>query len=231
MTRYVFASRTAWPIDEFLRRRDRLPGEWITMTGKSDLNEDFLRAFAPRYLFFPHWSFIVSKPILASHECVCFHMTDVPYGRGGSPLQNLISRGVKQTKLSALRMTEKLDAGPVYAKRPLELHGSAEEIFRRAAVGTLDIIEWMVANEPSPVAQSGEPTVFQRRSPEQSAIPTNGNAEALYDHIRMLDAEGYPRAFAEHGEWRMEFTEASIDGNEVAAKVKFTTTPRKAQAE
>ncbi len=25
-------------------------------------------------------------------ECVCFHMTDVPYGRGGSPLQNLIIR-------------------------------------------------------------------------------------------------------------------------------------------
>jgi methionyl-tRNA formyltransferase len=227
MTRYVLASRTSWPIDEFLRRRSRLPGEWTTVSGKSDLNEDFLRAFAPRYVFFPHWSFIVPKTILDSHECVCFHMTDLPFGRGGSPLQNLIGSGVKQTKLSALRMTEQLDAGPVYAKRPLELHGSAEEIFRRTAIIILDIIEWMIANEPSPVAQSGTPTVFQRREPGQSAIPTSGTAEALYDHIRMLDAEGYPRAFADLGEWRMEFTEASIDGNEVAAKVKFTTAQRK----
>jgi methionyl-tRNA formyltransferase len=228
MTRYVFASRTAWSIDEFLRRRNRLPGEWITVSDKSDLNEESLRLFAPRYVFFPHWSFIVPKSILDSQECVCFHMTDVPYGRGGSPLQNLISRGVKQTKLSALRMTEQLDAGPVYDKRPLELHGRAEEIFRRAAVAILDIIEWIIANEPSPVAQSGEPTVFSRRKPEQSAIPTSGTAESLYDHIRMLDAEGYPLAFANLGEWRMEFTDASIDGNEVAAKVKFTTAPRKA---
>jgi methionyl-tRNA formyltransferase len=228
MIRYIFASRTPWPIEEFLRRRGGLSGEWVTVSDKSDLNEDFLRVFAPRYLFFAHWSSIVPKSILDSHECVCFHMTDVPYGRGGSPLQNLISRGVKQTRLSALRMIEQLDAGPVYAKRPLELHGSAEEIFRRAAVATLDIIEWIIANEPSPVAQSGDPTVFPRRKREQSAIPTSGTAEALYDHIRMLDAEGYPNAFADLGEWRMEFTNASIEGDEVAAKVKFTAAPRKA---
>src|SRR4051812_7642954 len=87
MMRYVFASRTAWPIEEFLRRRARLPGEWVTVADRSDLNASFLEAFAPRYIFFPHWSFVVPKAVLEAHECVCFHMTDVPFGRGGSPLQ------------------------------------------------------------------------------------------------------------------------------------------------
>ncbi|QOZ52008.1 methionyl-tRNA formyltransferase [Bradyrhizobium sp. CCBAU 53338] len=222
MTRYVFASRTGWPIDEFLRRRNNLPGEWITVTSKSDLTPELLRPLAPRYVFFPHWSSIVPKSILDAYECVCFHMTDVPFGRGGSPLQNLIGRGIRETKLSALRMTEQLDAGPVYIKRPLELSGSAEDIFRRAASTTLDIVEWMVATEPSPTAQTGEPTVFVRRKPEQSEIPGSGTAESLYDHIRMLDAAGYPHAFVDHGGWHMEFTGASLDGSVVSAKVEFS---------
>jgi len=37
-------------------------------------------------------------------------MTDVPYGRGGSPLQNLIVRGHTETKLTALRCVRDLDA-------------------------------------------------------------------------------------------------------------------------
>ena len=227
MTRYIFASRTVWPLEEFLRRREKLPGEWIAVTDKSDLSPGFLKEFAPRYVFFPHWSFIVPKLVLESHECVCFHMTDVPFGRGGSPLQNLVSLGFKETKLSALRMTEQLDAGPVYEKRPLDLSGSADEIFRRAASVALDIVEWMVANEPTPIEQSGEPTVFPRRKPAQSEIPASGTKELLYDHIRMLDAENYPHAFANFGEWRMEFTDAALDGEAVTAKVRFSSSPPK----
>jgi methionyl-tRNA formyltransferase len=219
MTRYVFASRTTWPIDEFLRRRPKLPGEWVAVTDNSDLNAEFLKAFAPRYIFFPHWSAIVPKSIFDAYECIGFHMTDVPFGRGGSPLQNLVSRGLKETKLTALRIMDQLDAGPVYTKRPLDLSGSAEDVFRRAASVALDIVEWLIANEPSAVEQQGEPTVFPRRKPEQSAIPLNGSRESLYDHIRMLDAEGYPHAFVNVGDWRMEFTNALIDGDRLAAKV------------
>ena len=56
-------------------------------------------------------------------------MTDLPYGRGGSPLQNLIIRGHKKTKISALRMVNELDAGPIYFKRSLSLNGNAQKIY------------------------------------------------------------------------------------------------------
>ena len=61
-----------------------------------------------------------------------FHITDLPYGRGGSPLQNLIERGYSSTKLTALRCTADLDAGPIYSQEVLNLAGTAEEIFLRA---------------------------------------------------------------------------------------------------
>lgn len=73
------------------------------------------------------------REITDNWECVVFHMTDLPYGRGGSPLQNLIVRGHKDTKISAVRMTEKLDGGPVYMKHALFLDGSAQEIFVRCS--------------------------------------------------------------------------------------------------
>ncbi len=50
---------------------------------------------------------IPPKPGIRGFEKV--HMTDVPYGRGGSPLQNLIARGHTSTKLTAMRMTAEVD--------------------------------------------------------------------------------------------------------------------------
>ena len=93
--------------------------------------------------------------IVERFECVCFHITDVPYGRGGSPLQNLILRGHKSTMLTALRMVEELDAGPVYLKRPMALDGRAEEIFERAADTVYDLIADIVTREPNPTPQFG----------------------------------------------------------------------------
>ena len=60
-------------------------------------------------------------------------MTDLPYGRGGSPLQNLIVRGKKDTMLSAIQVEKELDAGAIYMKMPLSLEGSAAQILRRAS--------------------------------------------------------------------------------------------------
>ncbi len=137
-------------------------------------------------------------------------MTDVPYGRGGSPLQNLILRGHATTMLSALRMVEELDAGPVYLKRPLSLEGRAEDIFARTAELTYDLIAEIIAEEPVPVPQRGEPVVFTRRKPEESRLPQQADAAALYDFIRMLDAATYPKAFAEWGDFRLEFDHASL---------------------
>jgi methionyl-tRNA formyltransferase len=187
---YVLAARTAIALEEFARRRPSLRGQWIVVTEKSDLTIGLLAAVKPRYVFFMHWSWLVAKEIVNTYECVCFHMTDVPYGRGGSPLQNLISRGASETRLSALRMEKEVDAGPVYAKWPMSLAGKASDIYRRAACLSVDAIAWMIVENPTPRPQTGEPTHFARRSPDESRLPKGGTVSTLYDHIRMHDDEG-----------------------------------------
>lgn len=218
---YLVATIKPWNVALFHERCTALPGHWHLLTDAKALNSALLAEMQPRFIFFPHWSHIVPAEIVANHECVCFHMTDLPYGRGGSPLQNLILRGHTETRLTALRMTETLDAGPVYAKRPLSLHGPAHEIYRRAAMLAYDMMADIVAEEPVPVPQRGEAVLFSRRKPAQSRLEDGLQARDLYDRIRMLDADGYPPAFLEQDGWRLEFGDAELLDGEVRARVLF----------
>lgn len=205
MSRYIVATIKDWNLSAFDRFHRSLPGRWQLVTSPGALEDLLDLGYNPRYIFFPHWSWKVPGKIFDEYECVCFHCADVPYGRGGSPVQNLIERGHHETKLTALRMVEELDAGPVYLKKPFPLEGNAQEIFERMSSEIYQLIREIVANEPVPVEQQGESVVFSRRTPSQSALPSKGSIAKLFDHIRMLDADSYPRAFLDHGEFRLTF--------------------------
>ncbi len=174
------------------------------------------------YIFFPHWSHIIPAEIYETQQCVVFHMTDLPYGRGGSPLQNLIVRGIQHTRISALRVSEGLDTGPIYLKRDLSLHGTAREVFLRAGEVMEQMIRDIIATQPQPVPQTGEPTLFKRRKPAQGDLSPLEELSQAYDHIRMLDADGYPPAFVETAHFRFEFFRASLHPEQILADVRIT---------
>ena len=223
---YVVAAIRQWNVAEFTRRVPQFPGRWLLVTDPASLGADLVRSLKPRYVFFPHWSWTVPEEVLTAAECVGFHLTDVPFGRGGSPLQNLIVRGHTETKLSALRMISDLDAGPVYMKRALSLEGAAHEIFERCASTVFDMIGEIVVSRPEPVPQSGEAKVFPRRRPAESRLPHSGPPQAAYNHIRMLDAEGYPAAFLDHGDFRIEFRGARLRDGGLEAHATFLLADR-----
>ncbi|NJO53471.1 MAG: methionyl-tRNA formyltransferase [Bacteroidales bacterium] len=226
MTNYVVATIKPWNIEAFRRNSTALSGRWFLIDSPEDLTAQMLAHLRPRYVFFPHWSWRVPAEILSSFECVCFHMTDVPFGRGGSPLQNLIVRGFYETKLTALRMVDEMDAGPVYLKKPLSLDGRAEEIYVRAADLVWEMIGEMCRTEPVPKPQHGEPVVFPRRRPDQSELPSEADASALYDFIRMLDAPTYPKATIRWGQLRIEFDRAVLNGDVVEARAIISSEAR-----
>jgi methionyl-tRNA formyltransferase len=149
-------------------------------------------------------------------------MIDLPFGRGGSPLQNLIVRGMYETQISALQCAEGIDAGPIYIKRPLSLYGAVEDIFLRASAVIENMIVEIIKTNPKPVEQLGEPTFSQRRRPEQGDMLATTSLEQAFDIIRMLDADGYPSAFINVGNFRLEFTRASRKAGSIVADVKIT---------
>ena len=221
MNKYIIASCKDWHKSEYDKfSSSHEGGSWHYVSSPEELGY-VLGSVEPTYIFFLHWSWRVPGEIISKFECVCFHMTDVPYGRGGTPLQNLIINHQTKTMISALRMTEEIDAGPVYKKIPMGLQGRAQDIYLRAGKICWEIIDWIIKTRPTPNPQVGDVVTFERRKPEQSVLPNAASLSCLYDHIRMLDAPGYPHAFLNHGNLNLQFTHAELSGEEVHAKVVF----------
>tara|TARA_B100002051_G_C16320762_1_gene432077 strand:+ start:99 stop:572 length:474 start_codon:yes stop_codon:yes gene_type:complete len=146
-------------------------------------------------------------------------MTDLPYGKGGSPLQNLIKRNHTKTVVTALKMEKKFDSGPIYFKKKLSLKGSAHVIYTNFALIAFDLIKKIISEKPKLKKQLGRTVVFKRRIPEESIVPKKISLKNIYDHIRMLDAPTYPKAFIEWGSKIIEFDKAEKLKGRVEARV------------
>ena len=219
---YAIASHRPWNRTLCFRLERRIGQAFKLIDTPEKLDPDHLRSSEVRTIFFPHWSYKIPASVYNSFECIIFHMTDLPYGRGGSPLQNLIISGHENTVISALRCVETLDSGPVYLKRPLNLNGSAEEIFIRADRIIESMIVTLIEERHEAVPQVGEPTLFKRRRPEQGDWSEVKDLDRVFDYIRMLDATGYPPAFIDVGRFRLFFTRASRRSDAVLSDVRIT---------
>jgi methionyl-tRNA formyltransferase len=71
------------------------------------------------------------------------------------------------------------------------------------------MIVQIIAQDLNPKPQEGVPTFFKRRKPEDGQISDLKTIEQVYDYIRMLDADTYPKAFIELENFRLEFSRAS----------------------
>tara|TARA_B100001971_G_C18122636_1_gene500284 strand:- start:277 stop:960 length:684 start_codon:yes stop_codon:yes gene_type:complete len=218
---YVIAYNRPWCRNLSERLEKKTGKNFVAIDNKKDLNRDHLNSINPKHIFFPHWSYIIPEEIFENFNCIIFHMTDLPYGRGGSPLQNLIVRGHTETMISAIQCVKEIDAGPVYLKKPLSLGGCAEEIFIRANQVVERMIIKILKTNPRPAPQTGEVTRFKRRKPEDGNLSGAESMDEIYNYIRMLDAKGYPPAFVRIGDYKLEFSRASRKFDSVLANVKI----------
>ena len=145
-----------------------------------------------------------------------FHTSNLPYDKGGSPIQNQILNGVKKTKVNAIKMTGELDAGPVYCSSTVTLQGSLTDIWLSIADQAKILISSCIEKNIKPVAQEENDAQYNQRR-KTSSIPVNSINEIIefYDHIRMLDAEGYPNASIKLGNFLIEFSRASIKNKKI----------------
>lgn len=219
----ILLTEKPWHIKMFGDLSKRPNEKWFLIDKKSLFNIEYLEKIGADKIFIPHWSYIIPKSIWSKYECIVFHMTDLPFGRGGSPLQNLIVRGYKSTKISALKIDDGIDTGGIYIKKELSLYGSAEEIFIRSTKIIFSMITEIIENDIEPVPQDGEIVQFKRRKPAEGDISGLESLDEVFDYIRMLDAEGYPNAFLEIGNFKLEFSRANYKStNSILADVRIS---------
>lgn len=151
-----------WP-DRVWEAVSRLPGDWNLVKPDGIARKTYE---PPRFRFFLNWSSrVTAADAMYATECVNFHCTPLPYGRGGHPIENMILRGHTETVITAHRMTVDLDAGPIYGTRgPISLAGTKAEIQQRFVEPVLDLMRWIVETQPEPTPQAGDIVRFQRLS-------------------------------------------------------------------
>lgn len=220
----MIATIKSWNIENSEKIIRKYPEEqFILITDKNKLTEKLLCDVKPRFVFFPHWSWIIPQEIYEKYPCVVFHMTDLPFGRGGSPLQNLLVRGIYKTKISAVRVSAGIDAGPVYFKEDLDISdGSADDIYRKASdIIFQKMIPHFLHSDVDCQQQNGNPVIFKRRTAEQSELPENLSLRQIYDYIRMLDGEGYPAAYQKTAAGKVYYRNARLKNNVLYADAEF----------
>lgn len=221
MRNFVIATTSSWFSEEDIP--EEFGGfSWEFITSTQELTPERISEIQPEKIFFMHWNQKIPREIFDEWECILFHTAPLPIGRGGTPIQNLIERGYTHAPLNALRVTGELDAGPVYGSREIELGGSLAEIFARIRLVAAELVEFIIRENPIPSEQQGEPLVFTRRPPESSEIAGEESLEELYDKIRMVDYEGYPRAFFHLGKYKLTLSNAVLSEESLSVNVIVT---------
>jgi len=220
----VIATIKSWNIRNAYKFKELYKDKYevVIITDKKELNKKNIGRINPEWIFLPHWSWIIPPELYEKYTCVVFHITDLPFGRGGSPLQNLIQRKIYHTKISAIQAEEGIDTGKIYLKKDFYIGiGSAEEIFIAASqIIFFDMIPYILENKPIPQTQEGEVIVFKRRKPKESNLQKAEikNLDDFYDFVRMLDAEGYPKAFFKINNLKIEFSEVHKKSNKLVGR-------------
>ena len=224
MNSIVIATIKEWNIANYFNLKENYNSQYNfhLISNKDELTIQYLEKIKPKYIFFPHWSWIIEKEIYNNFNCIVFHMTDLPYGRGGSPFQNLIMNEVYDTKISALKVDGGLDTGNIYLKEDFNISvGSAEENFVNLSnIVFQKMIPNFLNNDLIPKNQSGDIVEFKRRKPSESDMLKykEKTLHKLYDFIRMLDAEGYPKAYIELDKIKIEFSEVHLKNKKLVGR-------------
>ena len=84
MNNFILLSTKLWHTNLFEKLSINVDQNWIWINKKEDFSYRNIEKINPTKIFISHWSYIIPEEIFSNFECIVFHMTDLPYGRGGS---------------------------------------------------------------------------------------------------------------------------------------------------
>lgn len=127
---------------------------------------------------------------------VVVHASDLPYGRGFSPLAWQVLEGRTEIPITMIEATPEADAGNILMRDRIVLEGHELNGEMRAHLGQ-KVVEMCLAllNQPAVPAgcpQSGEGSWYRRRRPQDSRIDPDKTVAEQFDLLRVVDNDRYP---------------------------------------
>jgi methionyl-tRNA formyltransferase len=155
---------------------------------------------------------VAPRDVLArNRRNLVVHASDLPEGRGWSPLTWQILEGRGRIAVCLLEAAAEVDAGPVIYKEHLAFAGHELIDEMRGALAELSLaLCRRFLSEPLPpegALQRGAATYWPRRHPEDSALDPDKTIAEQFERLRVADNERYPAYF----EWRGHTYRLRID--------------------
>lgn len=153
---------------------------------------------------------LISVPEILSSEiasryrnCLVIHGSNLPRGKGWSPIIWELLSGEKHFTISLIEASHPVDSGKIWHKVHFEIPRDAlfDEIQNAISSKTIELIDFAIYNldSISPKSQVGESTFFPRRTPDDSELDPSKPLEFLFDQIRASDPNRYPAFFRLRG--------------------------------
>lgn len=146
---------------------------------------------------------VEEKYLSLNKNNIVVHASDLPNGKGFSPLQWQILEGKNEIVLSMIEAFDEVDAGPIYFKHIIHFEGHELYDELRNALG-IEIIEMCVkyvnsCRQLRPVEQSGETTFYKKRKIKDDEVDPSKTIKDLFNHFRIADNHNYPLFFFLNG--------------------------------
>lgn len=141
----------------------------------------------------------VFKQLNLNKNNLVVHESDLPKGRGWSPLTWQVLEGKDEIPVTLFEAVEQVDAGIIYAQEILRLNGTEllPEMKHMQGEATIKLILDFVEKYPnnSGRMQEGEATFYKKRTPIDSKLDTRKTLEDQFNLLRVCDNEQYPAYF------------------------------------
>ena len=145
---------------------------------------------------------LVSSSILAQYmHNLVVHESDLPRGKGWSPLTWQILEGKRKVPATLFEATEKVDSGIIYAQEWMEFEGYelVDELRESQGRATIKLCRRFVDEYPQIVETSHEQTgiesFYARRREADSELDPVKSIEAQFNLLRVSDNQKYPVFF------------------------------------
>lgn len=131
------------------------------------------------------------------------HESDLPNGRGFSPIQWQLLEGKSEIIISLIEVTEDLDRGDIFIQSKMRFNGTElyEEIRNKQAKATKKIINNFLNKFPkfTKKKQYGKGSIYPKRKPYNSQLNFKKSIEENFNLLRIGNNDSWPSFFIHKG--------------------------------
>ncbi|MHB1126203.1 MAG: UDP-2,4-diacetamido-2,4,6-trideoxy-beta-L-altropyranose hydrolase [Bacillota bacterium] len=154
------------------------------------------------FLFCLGYGRVIPPGILSrNRHNLVIHESDLPRGKGWSPLTWMILEGANEIPIVLFEAAESIDSGKIYLREKMNFRGMEliDELRRVQAETSIKMCLKFIGEYPELVAlgiaQEGESTYCRRRTNDDSRIDPDKTIREQFNLLRVVDNQRYPAFF------------------------------------